>query len=168
MTTLVAESDSFLPPRKRREKRPMELCPECGFILKKGDRERSTPQLKRFFKVVRAAHTNWPHSHQFQPRNYQHLRYWLEHKCGHSKVVKTIRCESVDSKALTSLLTAIVATSDDVKQFIELEGSRIVVCRAESINYHAMDHWAACQLFSDVEDFIEAETGFRLPPEVQK
>lgn len=164
MTTTAAATGAFLPPRKRREKRPMQLCPECGYILRDKDRERSTPQLKRFFKVIRMAHTNWSVKHEFQPKNYDHFRYWLEHKCGHSDVVKTVRCESVDSKALTSLLTAVLQTSDDIKMFVELAGSRVIVSRTKSINYDEMDHWAACQLFADVEDLIEAETGFRMPP----
>lgn len=167
---MIVPLEDILPPRKARVRKPMECCPECGAILKDEDRERSTPQLRRFFKVVRAAHTNWPESYTaFQPRNVEHLRYWLEHKVGYSDPIKTINCKTTDPAVLYDVLRAILdSLNDRDRVFVEVEGRRVIVAKARSINYSELPHQDACKLFADVEDFIQAEIGFRLPPKEGK
>ena len=136
-------------------------CPECGavFAPKATVKPRSYPQLKRYFAVIKAAFHHWPESHQFRPKNADHLRYWLEVEAGHFEAAKSIRCESVEPQILTALLTAVMRTSDDDRQFVDVDGQLITVKRALSISYPMLAHLATCKLFEDVDNVIKQELG---------
>lgn len=136
-------------------------CPECGAVFEQraAGKARSYPQLKRYFKVIREAFRHWPHGHRFRPRNEEHLRGWLECEAGHCTVETSIRCQSVDPIKLYAVLKAVMETSEDVKQFVEMDDDLIIVRRALSISYGMLEHLAACSLFNDVYEVIYAELG---------
>lgn len=143
--------------------KPIEqiTCPDCGsvFDLAPRGKPRSGPQLRRFMSVCQAAFAHWPHNHEFKPKDWQHLRYWLEMQAGYYHVVKTIRCNSVHPQYLAPLLEAVIRTSDDDRQFIEIDGDTVVVKRTDSIAYRKLPHHSACALFSDVDEVIHKELG---------
>lgn len=136
-------------------------CRDCGsvFTAVGPSKPRSYPQLKRYFGVIRAALHHWPEGHDFQPRNADHLRYWLEVKAGHFTVEKTIRCNDVDPKRLATVLTAVMLSSEDERLFIEVEGPCVYVKRALSVSYGTLAHLNACAIFTAVEQVVEAEIG---------
>lgn len=135
-------------------------CPHCGCDFeppKASGKPRSHPQLKRFFAVLKQAYLHWPDSHDFRPRNREHLRYWLEKEAGHFEVVKTVVCKKADDpKRLAAVLTAVLATSTDDALFIEVEGLSVVVKRAISISYATLAHMPACALFGQIDDILKS------------
>lgn len=60
-------------------------CPECGFVLS-GDR--SLPDLRRFFAVLRAAHPHFPEGHPLASSNVEQFRARLLIEAGHAHVAK--------------------------------------------------------------------------------
>ena len=141
----------------------MNICPHCGCDVTLKDKKRSTPQLRRFFAVIRHAFANWPHSHAFQPKTAEHLRYWLEVQAGPFDAVTTIRCDITSPEKLTALLTAVLTASDDMAVFVEATDTHVLVKKALSISYSTLAHMGACALFQQVEDVIKAETGIEMP-----
>lgn len=132
-------------------------CVHCGAEFEPPKKaQRSYPQLKRFFALMRAAFNHWPEKHDFQPRSVEHLRYWLEVQAGHCEIVKTIRCETVDPAQLTAVLTAVLKASDDDTLFIEASGAQVIVKKAISVSYAALAHMSACALFNQIDDVLKA------------
>lgn len=56
---------------------------------------RSTPQHRKFFAILRAAHHHWPEDHVFQPLTPDGLRDYLQVKAGWGKVHKIIIDDNV-------------------------------------------------------------------------
>jgi len=54
-------------------------------LLKAKGRARSTPQHRRYFGMIRAAHRHWPESHPVQPLTEEGLREYLQVRVGHGK-----------------------------------------------------------------------------------
>jgi hypothetical protein len=135
-------------------------CPACGGTGKVANK-RSTPQHKRQFAVFAAAMMHWPESHPFQPRNLEHLRFWLEVQSGHFTVVQTVRVRSVPPSKLTALLTAILSACDRDRDrfFIEADADLIVVKKADSIAYARLPHKRACEVFDEISHVLAAEIG---------
>lgn len=131
----------------------MKSCPECGAILEK---PRSRPQNNRLHALVDAAWMHW-RNRNFNPKNREHLRYYLEMQAGHFDVVKTIRVASVPAEKLADLLTAVLRTSDDERLFVEADADLIVVRRVKSISFSKLAHKDACKLFDEISEVLEAE-----------
>lgn len=136
-------------------------CHECGAVQRddKALSRRSAPQHRRQFKIFAALHEHWPKSHLFQPRNSEHLRYWLEVQAGHCDVIYTKQIKSVPADKLAALLTAVLSFSKDKSLFVEVDADQLVVMQARSISYSELPHREACRLFDAIGDVISAETG---------
>jgi hypothetical protein len=131
-------------------------CPHCGGIIEKS---RSRNQHNRLFALATAAYHHWPSSHEFRPKSVDHLRYWLTVEAGRFDVEKTIRVRSVEPDALLALLTAVMSTSKDEQQFVDLDGELITVRRAHSIKTtgaEAMPQREFSILCGEVESVLEA------------
>lgn len=138
------------------------VCPDCGSIIrhpKRRGKPRSVPQHRRLFGLVRAAFNQWPDSYEFQPRDEEHLRFWLLKEVGHCEVAKTIRCETVNVKALTSLLTSIFRAADSRRCFLDVHGDLIHVIVPHSVSFEKLPHSSACVIYSLIEDRISQVIG---------
>ena len=133
-----------------------QSCPHCGCELKSSGKARSYQQLKRVMALCRAAYMHWPEHDPFRPRSESHLRYFLEKEAGYFQVEKTIRLDGIDSDKLFAILSAVLRTSEDIKQFIELDGTLLVVKRVGSIGYEGLGHSEACALFNEIDAVLHA------------
>ncbi len=135
-------------------------CPHCGGIIEDDKpHRRSTPQLRRFFAICKAAFFNWPEHHEFRPRSADHLRYWLECKANHFTVTTTARIESSDPDKVYALVRAFLKHSEDHRLFIELDGNLLIEKRTKSIDYNSLDSSEFSRLKDAVCDVIEIELG---------
>lgn len=129
-----------------------QSCPECGALLPKPEKpSRSYAQLKRVHALCQEAYSHWPDQCEFRPKSKEHLRYWLEMQAGHFTVEKTIQLQDLDPDKLEPVLTAVMRTSEDVKQFVEIDGHLLTVKRVGSIAYDALSHADACRLFNELD-----------------
>ena len=139
-------------------------CLDCGSTrVAKPTREkhRSTPQLRRFFAIVKAAFMHWPERtpSEFRPRTEEHLRYWLEMKADHFTVTTQARISQHDPEATYQLVRAFLKHSEDERLFLELDGNLLIEKRTKSIDYDTLDSAAFSNLKDAVCDIIKAETG---------
>lgn len=137
-------------------------CPGCGLDLSqpKRGKPRSVPQNKRFFAMIRAAHSHWPAGHRFTPMSDDHLRKWLQAKSGHH-IVTTIDTNGMDTRAAIKAIAAGLNAARDHTFPFEADG-KFYIFQSESINFDTLPHLAACALFDAVADTIEAETGLKV------
>ena len=163
---MTLSADTALPPRKRREKRPAVFCPECGVILIGEDKERSTPQHRRLFAVVKAAFANWPEKHEFKPGNIREMRAWLVCRAGHYDTMDATA--ATDPTQAWRLIPTIASWAGGKPIFTKTHRGRLLVYKAKSISYDELGHSAACALFRDIEDVVFTEAGIRLPPKEQQ
>lgn len=137
-----------------------EHCPHCGGVLEDmKPHKRSTPQLRRFFAIVRAAFYSWPEHHEFRPQSVDHLRWYLEQRAGHFTVTTTARIESADPDKVYALVRAFLRHSEDHRLFIELDGNLLVEKRTKSIDYASLDSAEFSKLKDAVCEVIEVELG---------
>ena len=115
---------------------------------------RSVPQHRRFFGLVRALHHHWPESIEFQPDNEEHLRAYLLVKAGY-RSVKTFYPEvkgvSVDFAKMIPIVSAMMLNR---YCWAWADGEAVKVCAPESIAFEKLPHKKACQVLSDVEEFV--------------
>lgn len=136
-------------------------CPACGYVPEKPKgKPRSVPQHKRYFAMIRAAFSHWPEKHRFQPITEERMRKWLQAKAGHA-VVNTIDTDGMTSAQTVAALAAAIMSADPV-HFVSATGTRLHVIQSMSINFDTLPHLAACALFDDVSQVIEAETGLKV------
>ena len=58
-------------------------CPACSFRFSESAKvDRSTPEHRRYFGMIKAAFDNWPIGHQFQPLDSAALRTFLQCRAG--------------------------------------------------------------------------------------
>jgi hypothetical protein len=57
------------------------------------------------------------------------------------------------------VLEAVLRTSSDLQQFVEIDGFAVHVVRVPSISYPALEHLGACGLFKAVDEVIADELG---------
>lgn len=137
------------------------VCPECGCLFEVAEkpaprRQRSYQQLKRVMAICREAFHQWPETADFRPKNEEHLRYFLECEAGHFTVTRTTRLHDIDPDKIAPIVAGIVADSDDIKMFVEIDGALITTKKVKSVAYDALDHRDACKLFQDMEDVLHA------------
>jgi len=137
-------------------------CPGCGLDLSQTRRgkPRSVPQHKRFFAMIRAAHSHWPAGHRFKPINDDHLRKWLQAKAGHA-IVTTIDTVGLETNAAILLIAAGLSAAKDHTFPFAADG-KFYIFQSESIAFDTLPHLSACALFDAVADTIEAETGLKV------
>lgn len=139
-------------------KQPCEHC--GGYPSPKQSKPRSVPQHKRYFAMLRQAYHHWPEAHHFQPANEEHLRKWLQAKSGHRKV-DTIETDGMTPAQSVGVIAAAMKRAGPYA-FVSAVGSKLYILTSESIDFDTLPHLAACALFDDVADVIEAETGLKL------
>lgn len=138
-----------------------KLCPHCGVELeakpKPKGKPRSVPQHRRYFALIKAAHSHWPETHRFKPMSEEHLRKWLQAKAGYANV-RTVDTAGMDTQSAIVAVAAQLAAADPM-HFTSVKGARFHVIESKSINFDTLPHLAACALFDAVADTIRAETG---------
>jgi hypothetical protein len=145
-------------------------CPHCGVELEKPKgKPRSVPQHRRYFALIRAAHSHWPENHRFQPTSDEHMRKWLQARAGYHHI-QTIDTAGMDAtQAIIAVAAALKAA--DAMNFPVVVGSKFHVVWSKSIDFDTLSHLAACSLFDAVAEVIQAETGLdpdRIMPPIRK
>jgi hypothetical protein len=113
--------------------------------------------LRRYFALIRAAHSHWPESHRFRPMSEEHLRKWLQAKSGYANI-RTVDTAGMDTQSAIVAVAAQLASADPM-HFTSVVGARFHVIESKSIDFDTLPHLAACSLFDAVADTIRAETG---------
>lgn len=147
-----------------------KTCTHCGVELeakpKSNSKPRSVPQHRRYFALIKAAHSHWPETHRFKPMSEEHLRKWVQAKAGYA-TVRTVDTAGMDTQSAIVAVAAMLAAADPM-HFTSVTGARFHVIESKSINFDTLPHLAACALFDAVAETIEAETGLRaeqiMPP----
>ncbi len=127
-------------------------CPDCGCVLGK---VRSTQDHRRFFKVIAEAFSNWPHDHDFQPSDAEHLRAYLLVECGYAEI-STV-CEA--GPELVSLKLSIAPKASSRKRtftFVRVIGGYITILQPHSIDFATLSQRDFGPLREAVEGVIEA------------
>lgn len=142
----------------------MSHCPACGVVLEDKPApktDRSTPQHRRFFAIIKAAYLHWPDhaTGDFRPKSEDHLRYYLEMRADHYTVTTTARIKKVEPEMAYQLVRAFLKHSEDERLFLELDGNLLIEKRTKSICYDAMDSREFSRLKDTVCDIIKEETG---------
>jgi hypothetical protein len=144
----------------------MSHCPACGVVLEDEKKpapktDRSTPQHRRFFAIIKAAYLHWPDhaTGDFHPRSEDHLRYWLEMRADHYTVTTTARIRTADPEKVYQLVRAFMKHSEDERLFLDLDGNLLVSKRTKSICYDELDSREFSRLKDAVCDIIKEETG---------
>lgn len=140
----------------------MSHCPACGVVLDHDPppaakpRKRSTKAHARYFSLIAAAFAAWPHDHEFQPTDAEHLRRWLQCRAGHYTSIV------IDVANMTPI-QAIVATDAAMRghphSFLRPHGDRLAIFRPTSIKFSALSAEMAQAIYSAVADIIRIETG---------
>lgn len=138
-------------------------CHECGAVqMEEPKHNRSTPQLRRFYAIIRAAYLNWPEQPPsgFRPQNEEHLRRWLEMRAGLFTVTKQARITSTDPDKLYALMSEFFKHSKDTTLFNELDGNLLIQKQVKSIAYEAIKESAEFSRLKDaICEIIEIEVG---------
>jgi hypothetical protein len=115
-------------------------CPECGSIFEPPKaKKRSRPQECRLHALARAAFDQWPENNSFRPKSAENLRYHITVEAGFFDVLKQHRLPQwSDASDLTAILTAILRTSADDNQFVDIDCDLVTIRRAKSTA--TMDH----------------------------
>ena len=101
----------------------------------------------------------WPAKHDFKPLSEEHLRKWLQAKAGH-RVVETIDTAGMSPDETLACVVAAIKKGGPFS-FYERAGTRFYTITSESIAFNTLPHLAACALFDEIANVIEAETGIR-------
>ena len=137
----------------------MSHCPHCGGDLdgKPRGKPRSVPQHRRYYALVKAAHSHWPETHRFQPTSAEHMRKWLQAKSGYH-VIQTVDTAGMDAAQAIVAVAAELAAADPI-HFTSVVGSKFHIVSSKSIDFDTLPHLSACALFDAVADTIKSETG---------
>lgn len=140
----------------------MDHCPHCGGDLAEQPKRkpRSVPQHRRYFAMIKAAFSHWPHDHRFQPITEERLRKWLQAKAGHA-VIKTVDVSAMTKTQAVIAIAAEIMRADPI-HFTSATDEAFYIIESASINFDTLPHLAACALFDDVADVIEVETGAKV------
>lgn len=123
-------------------------CEVCGH--KQGTNKRSVPQHRRFFGMIRAYFHHWPELHEFQPDNEEHLRAWALVKAKYRTVTE-----------MTGNAKQCIVTDGSKYNWQISNGKNVWLVSPRSIAFDKLSHLEACQLFDDVSEVLEAETGLK-------
>lgn len=133
----------------------MKSCPHCGCALESG---RSAPHLRRYFAMIRAVYDHWPETHRQQFDSVEHCRKWLQMKAGHRDVHTAITLDAMSERDAILTARATLAAAGTYAEVVAHRGQLLVLV-PRSIAFDKLDHKAACALFNEVDEVIEAETG---------
>lgn len=123
-------------------------CPTCG------GKNRSTPQHRRFFKLVSLAYEHWPETFsKFQPENSEHLRAWLLCKAGWRTEV-SIEFADTQAQNGAGLTTIGIMKALGHYVWVQRRGDNLIVYAPRSVSYSKMQHKTACAIFDECEKII--------------
>lgn len=133
-------------------------CPHCGGILTKG---RSLSDHRRFFALIHAAYQQWPESHDFQPRDADHLRAWLTAKSGFrdTTTIDLPEESTEDMRRLFLLSIDAAIKSSGGTAFVVPYRDCVAVITAKSIAWDKIDQKEFNRLRDAVTDLIEGIVG---------
>lgn len=140
----------------------MTHCPHCGVETeaRPKSKPRSVPQHRRYFAMIRAAFSHWPHDHRFQPLTEERLRKWLQAKAGYA-IIKSVETAQMTTQQAIAAISAELATADPI-HFTSASDTLFNIIQSKSIDFDTLPHREACALFDDVADVIECETGLKV------
>lgn len=127
-------------------------CEACGQDVKK---DRSAPDHRRLFGLIKAAFMHWPEGHEFEPADAEHLRFWLLCKAGFCERTP-ITFELVDNPRSAKLLAFACETVMRASQgrgFVKVHGDIVIIFTPKSIAWDKLDQKA----FNDIRDRVTAE-----------
>ena len=142
----------------------LHSCPECGAVLAK---IRSIGDHRRFFGVIKAAFLNWPHAHEFQPTDPEHLRAWLLCRAGYH-TVQTIPVEHAGADVQPAILRLVaLAVEGSVKAaqaeghhaFTRVHGAGIAIFKPRSLKFETLSQKEFGPIREAVEEIIESVIG---------
>ena len=131
----------------------MSRCPCCG-----AQESRSTPQLRRYFALVKAAFHHWPERHRFRPHDSHHLRKWLQCAAGHMTIHHVEIPDGAHPAVVAGVCRSVMEHAGGYA-FVQVSGNGLDVVIPKSIDYRRLSHKDACALFKDIEDVIKLELG---------
>lgn len=131
-----------------------QLCDHCP-----AKAQRSLPQHRRLFGLIKAAYHHWPDGHEFTPMSEDHLRKWLTAKAGYH-TVKTLTLVDITSGEAIALLEAAFHAAG-AHSFVKATAGKVYIFTPKSIAFDKLDHKAACSLFDEIGAVIEAELGIK-------
>jgi hypothetical protein len=110
--------------------------------------------------MIRAAFSHWPDTHRFRPVTEERLRKWLQAKAGHA-IITTIDVSAMPTGQAVIAIAAELMQADPI-HFTHATQDAFYIIASKSIDFDTLPHLAACALFDDVADVIEAETGLKV------
>jgi len=133
-------------------------CPHCGGNLR---RPRSSPDHRRLFGLIAAAHAQWPETHEFQPDSPEHLRAWLTCRAGYRDVTTVQLGDAADETARDLLVRGVEAALAAARAvaFVRVHGTGIAVFTAKSIAWSKLGQDEFHSVRGRIEEIIEAELG---------
>jgi hypothetical protein len=144
-------------------------CPACSFRHTPAykPKVRSIPQHRRFFGMIKAAHTHWPERYEFQPTSVEELRKWLTAKAGfvHRTVIESPPDIIADDPRAVKLAMvwmgqALEAASRSHEHcWIRRHGSNFVVFVPKSVRFSEMGPTEFGALNDAVSAVIESVIG---------
>ena len=138
----------------------MKTCPHCDCDISepKEGKQRSTPQLRRYFKTIRLAYDQWPEDHQMQFASAEELRKFLQVKAGYGEVTAIIPLTGIRKEQAQMLATAAIHGAK-AYAFPIIRGSELRIVVPKSIRYDKLSHSAFCELNDRVAVEIELALG---------
>lgn len=137
----------------------MKSCPECGCVLDaKEGKPRSTAQHRRYFSLIRAAFAQWPETHAYQFSSAEELRAYLQMRAGYREVGAQIPLTGIRKEQAKMLAEAAIRAAGSYAIPI-IVADTLTVFRPKSIAFAKLSHQAACELFANVEAYIEEVIG---------
>lgn len=135
----------------------------AGALLKVAVRKpRRKKHHRLYFAAIRVAFDNWPEMHDFQPKDHEELRAWLQCKSGHRNTYgETLRNDGHDAHRMvefTQKAMAMIRAAGGYGFFAEHNGS-IVLLTPKSVAYDKLDEAQFSEVSGPVFDAIERETG---------
>jgi hypothetical protein len=138
-------------------------CPECGAVQE--TKNRSLPDHRRFFGLLRACFMNWQESHPFQPANDEHLRAWALVEAGYCDVEFIPYPEACNEPAVKALFRlAIEATHAAHSRaraytFLRVSAGGVEVRWPRSISFKTISQREFSPIREAVEDILSAALG---------
>lgn len=139
----------------------MKHCPHCKKYL---GSPRSLLDHRRLFGLIRAAFYHWPHAHEFQPDNEEHLRAWLLCKSGYRET-HTIAVNTTDDPQIVKVIALAVTSAIRAAggyAFVRPDEGCIRVFSAKSIKFDTLDQMKFVAVRLAVEDVLKAELAIDL------
>ena len=142
-------------------------CPHCGGMLVK---PRSIADHRRFFAAISRATAAWPHAHEFQPSDSEHLRAYLLVTAGYHDVQTVdiawaLNEENPNLLALARLaveasVTAALSRGDYV--FTRPRGDVVEILHPKSLNFQTLSQKEFGPLREACEEIIELAIGCKV------